>query len=221
MADHTYKPSEVPKGERWQYFLDYYKRPLIIGIVAVIAVISLVKGIFFKTETDVSIVSVSAQYISNDLWNAITPSLSEMLPDYNEDGQTAIYINPIYLDVKNADKDPDTYSAMQTKLMVDLSTAEYALQIVDEEFFAYLESELLVGTYSELPESFGKAADEVIKIPLKDLAPFGQFKDLPEGLYMTLRPKDAMQLGNSKKKLAFYEQQIDALCLMIKANAPQ
>ncbi|MBR5236606.1 MAG: hypothetical protein IKW06_04470 [Clostridia bacterium] len=218
MADHTYKPSEVPKGQRFQYFLDYYKWPFIITIILVIGVVSFLKSTVFRPKTDVPILVTSSIYVSHEIWNAATESMASMPLDFDEDGKSLATINYIYYDKAMEKTDLQNFLALQTKLAGSLAAAESALQILDEETFLFFNEQELLGTYSELPDTFGHAADELIKIPLKELAPFNTINDLPDGLYITLRPKNAMQIGNSKKKLAFFEHQVEALMQMIADN---
>ncbi len=218
MADHTYKPSEVPKGQRWQYFLDYYKWPFIVTIILVIGVISFLKSTVFRPKTDVPILVTSSIYVSQEMWNAATEAMASMPMDFDQDEKTLATINYIYYDKVMEKNDPQTFLTHQTKLLGSLAAAESALQILDEETLAFFKEQELLGTYSELPDALGHATDELIKIPLKELAPFNTIDDLPDGLYMTLRPKNAMQIGNSKKKLAFFEHQVDALMQMINGN---
>lgn len=217
MADHMYKPWEVPKGQRWQHFLDYYKIPFIATICGIIAIISIVKTVFFSPKPDVSILAVGDDFANYEQWNAVTAAMADMPLDYNEDGHSLVDINSISIGESTRKSDPEVYMAYQTKLMASLAAAECALQIVDENMYVYFDEQGLVGTYSELPNTLGHNADESIKIPLKQLIPFNTMTDLPDGLYMTLRPRAAMQLGQSKKKLAAFENQVDALMTMLKS----
>lgn len=216
MADHMYKPSEVPKGQRWQHFLDYYKIPFIATVCGIIAVISILKSTVFSPKPDVSILAVGGAFVSYEQWDAATAAMADMPLDYNEDGRSLVEIDSIPIDESTQKSDPEVYVAYQTKLMASLAAADCALQIVDENMYAYFDEQGLVGTYSELPDTLGHNADESIKIPLKQLAPFNTMTELPDGLYMTLRPRDAMQLGHNKKKLAAFENQVDALMTMLK-----
>lgn len=215
MADHVYKPSEVPKGQRWQHFLDYYKIPFIASVIGIIALVSILKSTVFAPKRDVSILAVTSQYVDHELWDALGTAFNDMPMDYNNDRQSLVQIDYINLDESTKNKDPEAYMAYQTKFMAALAAADSALQIVDDTMYDYFESEGLVATYGELQDTLGHDPGDIIKIPLKELVPFKRFEDLPDGLYMTLRPKEAMQIGKSQKKLAYFENQKAALALMI------
>ncbi len=215
MADHVYKPSEVPKGQRWQQFKDYYRIPFIFAVIGVICVISILRTTVFSTKPDVTIIAATEGYVDYTVWEKAREGFSSMPLDLNEDGEVLIETEYVQLDEATMQSDPETYMAYQTKLVATLSTAESALQIVDEGMFEFFSEENLIGTYGELPDPMGHPADEAIKIPLETLPPFSQIENLPQGLYMTLRPEEAMQIHGSEKKLERYEKQIEVLVAMM------
>lgn len=216
MADHVYKFKEVPKGQRWKFFWDYYKLPTIGIIIGVIAVVSIFYTVVLAPKRDISIVTATQSYVAPEVWSQAGEALNAMPLDLNGDGKVIVEINDNQLDPKMAQSDPETYQVIQTKLMASLSTAESALQIVDEAYFEFLGEEGLLGTYAELPDTMGHDAKEIIKIPLSELKPFRDTEGLPEGLFMTLRPEDGMQIYGNEKKLENYKKQIEVLLLMME-----
>jgi len=212
MADHVYKPSEIPKGQRFQYFWDYYKIPVLVGVLILIAVVYFLKTVVFAPKTDVSILIASREYVDYEVTEQIAEKMRALTYDLDGDGKVEVSIDYIHLDPEAQQQDPEYYNAQKMKLVAILSTAETALQIVDEETYQYLEAEELIGTYGELSEDYGHAPDEAIKIPLSSFALFNQYNEqLPQGLFFTLRPKDAMRLGDGEKKLAVYMHQVAVL----------
>ena len=217
MADHVYKFKEVPKGQRLKFFWDYYRIPVAVGIVGAIPLISILQTVVFAPKKDMSILVAGETYVAWDTWEQAQEKLCTMPLDLNEDGKVIVEINDNYIAPNMQNTDPEAYMAVQTKLMASLSVAESALQVVDEKIMEYFAEEQLLGTYAELPDTMGHEPTEVIQIPLKELKPFKHIEGIPDGLYMTLRPKEAMQLGNSEAKLAAYEKQIQALLLMLES----
>ncbi len=212
MADHVYKPSEIPKGQRFQYFWDYYKIPVLVGVLILIVVIYFLKTVVFAPKTDVSILIASREYVDYGVTEQIAEQMRALPYDLDGDGDVLVSMDYIHLDPEAQQQDPEYYNAQKMKLVAVLSTAETALQIVDEETYQYLEAEELIGTYSELSDTYGHVSDEPIKIPFSSFALFNQYQErLPQGLYFTLRPKDAMRLGNSEKKRASYMHQVAVL----------
>ncbi len=215
MADHTYKLNDVPKGERWQYFKDYYLIKSIVILFIIVVAISIIKSTVFAPRPDVYILAVHAAPVTSETWDVVQTTLNTMPLDHNGDETVLTDFCSILLEENMEQADAEIYMANQNKLVATLSTAQYALQIVDETFYQIFAEMELLGTYAELPDAMGHNPEEIIKIPLKELAPFNTISNLPDGLYMTLRPRDAMQLGNSKKKNQQYENHIQTLLLMI------
>ena len=215
MADHIYKPHEVPKGERWQYFKDYYLLKTIGLALVIIALILVLKATLFSPKPDVSILVAYTSPVNTNIWKEASAGFQSMPLDLNQDGTVLVHAAPIHIDYNLEKTDPEMFAATQNKFMISLAVAECALQIVDEELFASLVNMELIGTYAELPDAMGHNPEDIVKIPLKELAPFNSVNNVPDGLYMTLRPKDAMQIGNSEKKLRNYEMQLQALMTMM------
>ncbi len=216
MADHMVKMSEVPKGQRWQHFLDYYKYRVIAVVFLLLAAIPVVYYNFFEQKPDMTILAAYQLEVPETLWQEASEKISPMIADYNEDGESIFLVEGIYADDSYAQKDGQMQMAYQTKLMAYLQDARHVLQIVDEEMYTYMEVQGCLATYSELKDTLGRNPEEFIKIPLKDLKPFDEMDALPDGFYMTLRPKNAIERGIYKNDPAFYERQLDLFYAMIK-----
>ncbi len=221
MADHVIKMSEVPKGQRYQQFKDYYRTPLIIAVLCAIMIFSFIKTIVFRPRPD-SFLLIATSY---DLPEDFTASIEELYavsgPDFNENDERLISTNHILYNPLILKTDPEAGAAMQTKLMAVLSSPENIMQIVDEDLFRLLKEQELIGTYSDLGEKasmFSNSPDEEIKIPLSEIAFFKNeaFIGKTDGLYMTIRPRDGSQLNGKEKKIAVYENQIDAFITFCK-----
>ncbi|MBP3337474.1 MAG: hypothetical protein J6L59_03590 [Clostridia bacterium] len=221
MADHMIKMSEVPKGQRYQQFKDYYRIPLICALVGVIMVISILKSTVFAPKPDAYLLVATKNDVSAEFTASVETLYTENGNDFNGDEKNLISITPVSYNPLQAKTDPEVGMAMQTKLMAVLSTAENIMQIVDDDMFEYFSEQGLIGTYSDLGKSeteFGKAPSEIIKIPLSEIGFFKgeEFIGKTDGLYMTIRPRDGSQLGENKKKIARYEEQIEAFLTICK-----
>lgn len=221
MADHMIKMSEVPKGQRYQQFKDYYRTPLIFGLIIAVMLISILKTTVFSPKPDAFVVMASKYDISAEFVDALENKYSEIGQDVNKDKKVLLSVTPITYNELALKTDPEVGVAMQTRMMGVLSTAENIIQIVDDDMYEYFMSQGLCGTYSDLGEDkniFDKSLDEVIKIPLSDIPFFNseEFSAEKDGLYMTIRPRDGSQLGKSEKKIKNYENQIDAFINLFK-----
>lgn len=215
MADHMIKMGEVPKGQRYQQFKDYYRIPLVCVLIGIIMVVSILKTTVFSPKPDAFIVVATQRDISGDFATMVEELYTAGSPDLNGDGKSLISVNSIAYNELQMKTDPEVGMAMQTKLMAVLSTAENIMQIVDDEMYEYFLNQGLIGTYVDLGEhasAFENPAEEIIKIPLSEIPFFAEknFEGITDGLYMTIRPRDGSQLGGKEKKIKRYEEQIDA-----------
>ena len=215
MADHMIKMSEVPKGQRYQQFKDYYRIPVIVGIIAVIMVVSILKTTVFAPKPDTFMLVATNYTVDSEFTDKIKTQYAEKGIDFNDDGKCLISITPLEYNEVQLKTDPEVGMAMQTKLMAVLSTAENIMQVVDDGMYEYFLEQDLIGTYADLGDKaaeFENASDEIIKIPLSDI-PFFKSEELlgkTDGYYMTIRPRAGSQLGDKEKKIKNYEEQIDA-----------
>lgn len=221
MADHMIKMSEVPKGQRYQQFKDYYRIPLLCLIIGIVMLVSILKTTVFSPKPDAFLVITTSYDIASD-FQTLTESLySEKGQDFNGDEKALISVTPITYNELTMKTDPEVGMAMQTKLMGVLSSAENIMQIVDEDMFKLFEGEGLIGTYADLEDkenTFNKPLDEKIKIPLSEIPFFAseEYNGKTDGLYMTIRPRDGSQLGNKEKKIKAYNNQITAFMNLFK-----
>lgn len=216
MGDHFVKLSEIPKGKRLSYFWDYYKIHTIVGILLIVAVISIVKATVFRTVPDSEILIVtSGNKIHSDYIAKAEDILSTLPIDFNNDGKAIAEIQSISVSQADAPQDAELEYATQLKLSAVLTTAECIIQIADEDAYNFLDAEGLTGTYDEL-SAYGFSGSEKIKVPLSETPLSDQLiSPYEDELYLTLRPK-AASLLTSEKKEENYENQLKLLAELIK-----
>ncbi len=214
MADHMYKFSEVEKGKKWQHFLEYYKKPTLLAIFLLILLGFYAKNAFFTPKDDVYILAAAETMVSYAALEQAEEAFKDMELDFNEDGKSLVTVDFVHLDKG----DPDIYSSAQTKFMASLTSVDGALVITDEALFSYLEREGLVETWAELSEHAEGKETELIKIPLSELSPFSENAEKFEGLFLTLRTRDTMHIGENEKKAEDYEKQKQALLKMLSVQ---
>ena len=220
MADHMIKMNEVPKGQKYQQFKDYYRIPVISGLIILVFAVSILKTTVFKPKPDASILLAASRDVSQDFITLFESFFAQTGLDFNGDGKCLMELNPVTYNEATMKTDPNMGMAMQAKLMGSLSTAESIIQIVDDYMYDYLDGQEIIGTYADLGDEnvFGKAPEEKLKIPLTEVAFFSrsEFSGMLDGYYLTVRPKAASQLGDNAKKIAAYENQIKTLVTLCK-----
>ena len=92
MADHVYKLREVPKGQRIAFFWQYYRWPVLAGIVVLALAVSLLWNMFLRPRSDFSLLAVTGASVDAD---ALQTELDTLLDadalDLNGDGRTEIF----------------------------------------------------------------------------------------------------------------------------------
>ena len=210
MADHMYKLSEVPKKQRLAHFWEYYKAPTIITIVVAIIVISMIKLMFFSTKPDNSVLFASDSVVPIEAELALEEELNAIAYDYNSDGKTSIDFNINIVDHSN-EIDIQHYAIANQKLIANLSTDAYTIQIVDDVMFNFLKEEHLIGTYAEfVGYDAGMPENEDVKIPLKSLDAFKKSAShLHNEYYITIRDRFSSHIKGNEKKAQKYDNHID------------
>ncbi len=215
MADHMVKMSEVPKGQRFRQFMDYYKYRVIASILVIAALVPLVYQNVFAPQPDATFLAATKQAVSAEVWDQVTESLSAMVPDENGDGESLAFVETVFADSSYQNKNGEYHMAYQTKLMALLQDATHALQIIDADMIEHFSVQACLATYEELPELPGHDSDEPILIPLRDLKPFREIQALPDNLFMSLRPREAVNRGRHKDEADYYDKQLELLRAMM------
>lgn len=213
MADHMVKFSEVPKGQRFQQFKDYYKWPSFAALFALIVLIIFIKAALFAPKYDAFLLVSTKETLLEDTIKQIEATYAEKGLNLNGDKINSVSITEITYSNEMSKKTPNIAMAMQTKLLAAFASKENIIQIVDDESYDAFKAQDYIGTYKDLGakgDIFDKDKSEDVKIPLS-CVPFFENIDALENkdkLYLTIRPRIDAQLKD-KDALAEYERQLD------------
>lgn len=201
MADHMVKFKEVPKGQRWQFFWDYYRVPTIVGIIVAVIVISLIKTIFFTPEPDINILLTTQYTFSDENLEKFNKQVENLIDDFDGDNKKIVLTTPIAYNDKVSETDPQYAMAALTKFNVELASGLNIIQITDDALYERYKVSECLATY-EVFEDFGvkcpyEDKKEIVKIPLKEIKAFSNI-DHADELYITIRPP--MQQHTKKEK---------------------
>ena len=203
MADHMVKFKEVPKGQRWQFFWDYYRVPTIVGIIIAIVVISLIKTIFFTPEPDINILLTTQYTFSDENLEKFNSKVENLIEDVDGDNKKIVLTTPIAYNEKVSETDPQYAMAALTKFNVELASGLNIIQITDDALYERYKVSECLATY-EVFENFGvkfsyEDKNEIVKIPLKEIKAFSDI-DHADELYLTIRPPMAQHTKKDKDK---------------------
>lgn len=201
MSEETVKFKDVPKGKRFRQFMDYYKTPFIVGILVVIALISLVKTVFFPHVPEVEVLAATASvYLSEDQITLIQDALVQ-------DGFEDVYVENSYVPSDENAENSQYMQAANSKLIALLASPTIYIYLVDEGMYQHMKAQNILGTYEDLGDV---GNTEEVKIPLRNIPAFAEADGLPDDLYLCIRAKDTAQL-KSEKKTERYEDQMNVV----------
>ncbi len=135
----------------WEYFWMYYKWHTIIGVFAVIAAVSTIYGMVTAEKYDMTLYYVGNAVISTEQCEEIEKELSPYLEDLDKNGEKSLLFSADY--IVDAQRDPEYYSAIITKLYASFS---------DDSTFVYILSRELADNLS------GEDEDDCAFTPLNE-----------------------------------------------------
>ncbi len=213
MAESVRKISEVPKGQRLQFFIDYFWLHTVLIICGILCIWYLIYA-FNQPRPDSRVLIASYEdFASERVLTELEKGFNEQAMDFNEDGKVMMYMNYNYLDESLKVRAPESFVTLQTKLMTSVGDTTQIYHILDEKAYQMFYNFTAVGTYSDF-EGYETGHDpaEYVKIPLGELPIFDKEvlgKDADE-LFLTIRPRANSELKNDKAT-ANYNKHIDAL----------
>jgi len=217
MAEHVRKISEVPKGQKLQFFIDYFWLHTVLVVCGIICIWYLIYA-FNQPRPDAKVLMASYEnFASQEVLDGLENAFNEQEMDFNEDGRVIMQINYNYLDESLKVRSPESFVTLQTKLMTSVGDRSQLYHILDEKAYQLFLSYTAVGTYAEF-EGYetGHNPEELIKIPLSEipaLAAKVPEKDA-EKLFLTVRPRATAVLDTEEKQV-YYNKHIDELAKML------
>ncbi len=205
MADHMVKMSEVPKGQKFRFFIDYYGMATLAVIFALVCIIYVVHA-FCQPKPDAKVLFASYQDIDVKVQEEVEEKINLQNVDFNGDGHKIIRMNYNFIDEKQKTANPEGYVTLQTKLMTSVGDVTQIFHILDEQAYNLFKERNAVGTYADI-EGYetGHDKSEYIKIPLSEIPAFDSKKlgKSGEKLYLTLRPRANAYLDKEKNLINY------------------
>ncbi|MBQ9097474.1 MAG: hypothetical protein IJY55_03675 [Clostridia bacterium] len=217
MAESVRKISEVPKGQKLQFFIDYFWLHTVLIICGILCIWYLIYALN-QPRPDAKVLMASYEnFVPEEVIFGLEDAFNEQGMDFNEDGRVMMQINYNYLDERLKVEAPESYVTLQTKLMTSVADRSQLYHILDEEAYQLFFHYTAVGTYAEF-EGYetGHDPEEFVKIPLSEIPVLAA--QIPEKdadkLFFTIRPRVNAVL-DTEKKTVYYNKHIDALAKML------
>ena len=159
MAEVYGKKPEKFTAEWWEYFWMYYKWHTIIGVFAVIAAVSTIYGMMTAEKYDMTVSFVGNIPVSSEEIERIEEELSPYCEDLDKNGEKSLLFTADLL--TDAQRDPEYYSAIITKLYASLSDESTYVYILSRELADNLSGEDEDDcAFTPLDEWFSEEIDE-------------------------------------------------------------
>ncbi len=216
--DKYMKLKDVPKGQRWGQFWEYYRWQTIGAIFLLVCAVSLCREIFFRTEPDASLIISGQLVLSDEGWDHLSQLMQQYAEDYNGDGQVYVDVADVSFTPGVQDSDPQMFMAMQTRLGGEFQSKKRIFFILDEYTAKMVGADEDMGNIQEILQD--ELGDTVLENPtrlyLKDIAAFQEdewlSESLPEGLYLAYRPEQSF----NRQGKADLQKDFENQCKFIK-----
>ncbi len=209
------KWSEMTPKEKWTHFLEYYKWYAVIGVVVIALIAYTLAECAANVDPDLSILYAGPYPVGTEQQLEAEQAVAEHIEDYNGDGKVKASLMALYFaDDESGNSDPQMLMAMQTKLVVELSSGESQIFLMSESQYTQLKEQ---GTFSKLTELFGElpGGDEYsLALSETKLSQLPGFKDLPGDtrVAMIIKPeensKNEKRLEKFSQSEAFFREYI-------------
>lgn len=188
-------------GKKAENFWYHYRGAAIAAVIGAVMLALFVKDVFFKAKPDITIVMVTAKYVSGEYLDELTSAIEAHTPDINGDGKVYVSVDHIpYFPVKIDSEDLLTPGGVEAaameldvqaqqeqdynylmKLMTVVAASTDPIYLLDQENFEYLnamgedndESYAMFESLEQIPGGSGYALPmpETI-IGAGDIAPY-------------------------------------------------
>lgn len=124
---------ELTPAEKRRNWWDYHKWHVVIGVIILILLLDLLKGVLRigEIQPDVQVAYVGEERLPDDTVAALESYLASLTTDGNGDGRVAVRVNQ-YSTFQGETLDPNFAAAEQVKIMGDLEMRESFLFLLED-----------------------------------------------------------------------------------------
>lgn len=220
--DKYVKLKDVPKGQRWEHYWNYYKIHTIVGGFLLIMGVMLIKDVFFREKVDLVITVATTGYFSEESNEELERYLNEYARDYSGNGHKLVDKYDIILST-DVNADPQVVMANQTRLLAQFQNTDAAILLMDEEIYEYLGSDDEEDLYADMVDLVGEEAAPLIRedrrrIYLKDLPALqdNEYIQRMPDLFFVIRDESNVNRKNKPEVAETYQDSVDFLRNMVR-----
>lgn len=218
--DKYMKLKDIPKGQRWAHFKEYYKFQTFMAVFFGILLIILVKDMFFSEKYDITITEATTRYYSEEVTGAMDTMFTEHSRDYDGNNKRNVAVFHITFDT-SVNADVQMFMAAQTKLLGQFQDENNSIFLLNEDIYEYLlGDEKVEDSYANLKEVVGGSVTPLLRegdeyrLYLKDIPAFQESETLQlisDDLFFIMRKEEHVNPKGKAKIAELYDRSVQMM----------
>ena len=218
--DKYMKLKDIPKGQRWAHFKEYYKLQTFMAVFFGILLIILVKDMFFSEKYDITITEATTRYYSEEVTGAMDTMFTEHSRDYDGNNKRNVAVFHITFDT-SVNADVQMFMAAQTKLLGQFQDENNSIFLLNEDIYEYLlGDEKVEDSYANLKEVVGGSVTPLLRegdeyrLYLKDIPAFQENETLQlisDDLFFIMRKEEHVNPKGKAKIAELYDRSVQMM----------
>lgn len=218
--DKYMKLKDIPKGQRWAHFKEYYKFQTFMAVFIGILLIILVKDMFFSEKYDITITEATTRYYSEEVMSEMDTMFTEHSRDYDGNNKRNVAVFHISFDT-SVNADVQMFMAAQTKLLGQFQDENNSIFLLDDDLYEYLlGDEKVEDSYANLKEVVGGSVTPLLRegdeyrLYLKDIPAFQESETLqliPDDLFFIMRREEHVNPKGKAKIAELYNRSVQMM----------
>ena len=214
------KLKDIPKGQRWAHFKEYYKFQTFMVVFFGALLIILVKDMFFSEKYDITITEATTRYYSEEVTGAMDTMFTEHSRDYDGNNKRNVAVFHITFDT-SVNADVQMFMAAQTKLLGQFQDENNSIFLLNEDIYEYLlGDEKVEDSYANLKEVVGGSVTPLLRegdeyrLYLKDIPAFQESETLQlisDDLFFIMRKEEHVNPKGKAKIAELYDRSVQMM----------
>lgn len=218
--DKYMKLKDIPKGQRWAHFKEYYKIHTFAVIFFGFILITLVKDVFFQEKYDVVVTQAATRYYSEEVTDEMTRMFTEHARDYDGNGKRNVSVFHIPFDT-STNADVQMVMASQTKLIGQFQDDNDSIFLINDEICKFLQGdESDEMTFANLKETVGGSVTPLLReeseyrLYLKDIPAFQEseiLQRISDDLFFVMRREEHVNPKGEEELAELYSRSVQLM----------
>lgn len=218
--DKYMKLKDIPKGQRWAHFKEYYKFQTFMAVFFGVLLIILIKDVFFSEKADIVITESTTKYFSQEITDEMDRVFTEHSADYDGNGERNVSVFHVMFDL-SANGDVQMFMAAQTKLLGQFQDDNNSIFLLNEDIYEYLlGDEKVEESYANLKEVVGGSVTPLLRegeeyrLYLKDIPAYQEselLQRIADDLFFVMRKEEHVNPKGKKDIAELYDRSVQMM----------